>query len=92
MLNTTHIPARDLQKSYKSIINGVKTKNQAVILTTNQEPQVAIVSLEDLEQLKQAKSRQSAIDMLNLAVDNYEELKNLPADLRAHADEILYSK
>lgn len=90
MLNT-YIPARKLQKSYKSIIEEVKTKKRAVILTTNHKPQAAIVNLEDLEQLRQAKAKQAALDMLQLAADNKKALKSLPADLRKRANKILYS-
>lgn len=92
MLNVSLIPARNLQKSYKSIIEGVKINKQAVVLTTNKKPQAAIVSLEDLERLKAAYASQAALDMLKLAAENREELKNLPADLREQADELLYGK
>lgn len=92
MLNLSSIPARNLQKSYKSIIEGVKSRKQAVILTTNHQPQVAIISLEDLEKLKTTKFTQAALDMLKLAAENREELKSLPADLRKRANEILYTK
>lgn len=91
MLNTNLIPARDLQKSYKSIIEGVKTKKNAVVLTTNNQPQAAIVSLEDLEKIQQTKAMQASLDMLKLATESREELKSLPSDLRQRADEILYS-
>ena len=92
MINTNIVPARNLQKSYKSIIEDVKAKKHAVVLTTNNEPQAAIVSLEDLERIQQAKNMQASLDMLKLAAENREELKNLPADLRQRANEILYSK
>ena len=92
MLNPSIIPARNLQKSYKSIIEGVKTKKQAVVLTTNNQPQVAIVSLEDLETLRQSRAIQASLDMLKLANESREELKNLPSDLRGKANEILYGK
>lgn len=92
MLNTDVIPARNLQKSYKSIIESVKTKKHAVVLTTSNKPQAAIVSLEDLGRIQQAKNIQASLDMLKLAVDNREELKSLPANLRQKANEILYSK
>ncbi len=55
MLNTTSIPARNLQKSYKAIIEADKMGKQAMILTTNDQPQAAIVSIEDLEELKKAR-------------------------------------
>lgn len=90
MLDTNIIPARNLQKSYKSIIEEVKSKKHAVVLTTNDKPQAAIVSLEDLEKLQQVKATQASLDMLKLAAESKEELKKLPADLREKADEILY--
>lgn len=92
MLNTSIIPARNLQKSYKSIIEGVKTKKHTVVLTTNDQPQAAIVSLEDLERLQQSKTTQASLDMLKLANESREELKSLPSDLRVKANEILYNK
>jgi len=90
MLNTSIIPARNLQRSYKAIIENVKTKKRAVVLTTNNKPQAALVSLEDLEELKLAKTRQAALEMLKLAADNLKELKRLPADLRDKTNDILY--
>ncbi len=84
------MPARNLQKSYKSIIEAVKTKKHAVVLTTNNKPQAAIISLEDLEKLKQTKALQASLDMLKLASDSREQLKSLPSDLRERADSILY--
>ena len=92
MLNISAVPARNLQKSYKSIIAGVKTKKQPVILTTNAKPQAAIISLEDLEKLQQTKAIQASLEMLKLATQNREKLKSLPANLRKRADEILYTK
>lgn len=92
MLNTSIIPARNLQKSYKSIIEDVKTKKYAVVLTTNNQPQAAIVSLEDLDKIQQAKNMQTALDMLKLAIESREELKSLPTDLRARVNKILYTK
>ena len=91
MLTNSIIPARDLQKSYKSIINDVKTTRNAVVLTTSGKPQAALVSLEDLEELRRVKARQASLDMLTLAIENREELKRLPADLREQANKILYT-
>jgi hypothetical protein len=53
-----------------------------MILTTNDQPQAAIVSIEDLEELKKAKALRANLDMLKLATESKEELKSLPADLR----------
>ena len=92
MLNINIIPARNLQKAYKSIIEDIKTKKRVVVLTTNKQPQAALISLEDLERLKLAKATQASLDMLKLATDNREQLKSLPSDLRKRANEILYSE
>lgn len=90
MLNMNVVPARNLQKSYKAIIDEVKAKKGAVVLTTNNEPQAAIVSLEDLAKIQQAKAVQTSLDILRLANESRKELKNLPSDLRERANEILY--
>ena len=91
MLNASTIPARNLQKAYKSIIENVKKEKHAVVLTTNDQPQAAIVSLEDLDELKKAKAQKANLSMLKLASDNREELRVLPTDLRKRANGILYS-
>lgn len=92
MLNTNFLPARSLQKYYKAIIEDVRIKQKVVVLTTNNKPQAAIVSLEDLDRLQQSKAVQASLDMLKLANENKKELKNLPSDLREKANEILYQK
>lgn len=86
------IPARNLQKSYKSIIEAVKAKKHAVVLTTNSKPQAAIISLEDLEKLQQAKAEQGTNEILKFVEEHKPELKQLPANLREIADDILYGK
>lgn len=90
MLNT--IPARSLQKSYKSLIENVRAKKYTIILTTNNKPQAAIVSLEDLERIQQTKAQQGTLELLRIADENKKQLKNLPANLREVADDILYGK
>lgn len=92
MINSNVIPARNLQKSYKSIIEEVKNKKKAVILTTNRQPQAAIISMEDLEKLQQAKAKQGTAEILKYVEEHKEELKGLPANLREVADDLLYSK
>lgn len=86
------IPARNLQKSYKSIIEEVRAKKKPIVLTTNRKPQAAIVSLEDLEKLQQAKAQQGTSEMLKFVEEHKAELKQLPANLREIADDILYGK
>lgn len=92
MYNVHLIPTSTLQKSYKSIINTVKRKKHAVVLTIHEKPQAAIVSLEDLELVQKAKSRQAALNLLQLASEHKEELAHLPSDLRKQANTLLYGK
>ena len=92
MLYTNIIPARNLQKAYKTIIEAVKLNKQPVVLTMHNQPQAAIIPFEDLEKLRAAKNAQAALDMLKLANENKEELKSLPSNLRKRANEILYTK
>ncbi len=92
MLQTNVMPARNLQKFYKAVIEQVKLDKQPVILTTNEQPQAVIISLEDLDRLNTIKATQTAIDILDLADAHKKELRNLPPDLRAKADSILYDR
>ena len=91
-MSASIIPARSLQKSYKSIIDMVRTGNQVMILTTNNKPQAAIVSLKDLEKIQKVTSQQGTAEMLKFIKEHEAELKNLPANLREIADDILYGK
>lgn len=87
------VPARSLQKSYKTIIESVKNKKKPVVLTTNNKPQAALVSMEDLKRIQEEKYRQGVLDMLRFAREHAKELKGkLPPNLREIADDILYSK
>lgn len=92
MLNINTIPARNLQKSYKSIIEDVKLRRKAVVLTTNNKPQAAIISLVDLEEFQKAKAKLAAQEMLELAIGSKKELKRLPANLRKKANSLLYQR
>ena|SRR3989344_3688703 len=88
MLNTTTIPARNLQKSYRSIIQSVKAKKGPVILTTQNKPQAALVSLEDLKKLQELKSKNSARALMEVVEKAHELLKDekLPKDLSINHD------
>lgn len=92
MLNVNSVPARHLQKSYKSIIEAVKLKKQPVVLTTNNKPQAAIVSLEDLKKLEGQKSKNSAKALFEIVKKAHQILKDeeLPKDLSKNHDKYLY--
>lgn len=92
MLNTDTIPARNLQKSYKSIISDVKNNKSTVILTTNNKPLAALISLDELEELNKFKAKQANLRFLQLAIKHKDEMKDLPPDLREKANDVLYLK
>lgn len=43
-----------------------------------------------IEKIQQIKATQASLDMLKLATESSEALKELPSDLRKRANEILY--
>ena len=67
MQNLITITPRDILRNYKEIFEAVKISKQPVMVVSQKEPQVAIVSLDDLESLKQLKYRQSTKALFNMA-------------------------
>lgn len=90
LINYTSL--RDLARKPKEVINEVKKSKKAKIIVSKQEPQAVIVSLEDYHELEQIKAKKANLNMLQLALNNKDELKNLPVDLREKAGEILYGR
>ncbi|MBI4990655.1 hypothetical protein HZB96_01010 [Candidatus Gottesmanbacteria bacterium] len=67
MQNATFVTPRDILRNYKEVFGKVKTSKQPAVVISQKEPQVAIVSLDDLEKLKQLKYKQSTKALLSLA-------------------------
>lgn len=67
MLHTVTVTARDLLRSYKGVFDKVKRTKQPAVVMSQKKPQVAIVSMEDLEKLRQLKNKQSTKALLDLA-------------------------
>lgn len=67
MLNTVTITARDMLRNYREVFSRVKRTKQPAVVISQKEPQVAIVSLEDLERLRALKNIQSTKALLDLA-------------------------
>lgn len=86
MLNTTTITARDILRNYKEVFNKVKKTKQPAVVVSQKEPQVAIVSLDDLERLKILKNIQSTKALLDLA-GIIPKGSGLPTDLSEKHDE-----
>ena len=85
-------------RNHKQVIERVKSKNERITLVNQDEPQVGIVSLEDLKKLeeldKQTRYQQSTKSLLETAKKIREVLKdeNLPADLSKRHDYYHYEE
>ncbi len=80
MLNAVTVNTRDILRNYKQVFNTVKKTKQPAVVISKKEPQVAIVSMEDLEKLRQLKNKQSTRALLNLS-GIIPKGSGLPADL-----------
>jgi PHD/YefM family antitoxin component YafN of YafNO toxin-antitoxin module len=80
MLNPIIITPRDILRNYKRVFERVKKTKRVVVVVSKKDPQVAIVSLDDLEKLKHLKNRQSTKALLDMA-GIIPKGTGLPADL-----------
>lgn len=67
MLSTVTVTARDILRNYKEVFDQVKRTSQPAVVMSQKQPQVAIISMEDLEKLRQLKNKQSTKALLDLA-------------------------
>src|SRR5882724_1518836 len=91
---TSTISTRDIQRNYKEIFEQVKQTKRPTVVMNQKEPQVAIVSLDDLDELQKLRRRNSARALLELAAEVHTLLKDekLPADLSARHDYYLWEE
>lgn len=54
-------------RNYKRVFEKIRQTKQPAVILSQKKPQVAIVSLDDLEKLKLMKNRQSTRALLDLA-------------------------
>lgn len=86
MLAPHTITARELVRNYKQVFDNIKKTKRPSVVSARREPQVAIVSLEDLEKLNQLKAQQSARGLLRLAELGKKIKGEGPKDLSANLD------
>jgi PHD/YefM family antitoxin component YafN of YafNO toxin-antitoxin module len=92
MMQPTNVTARDILRNYKAIITKVKTTKQPAIVVSKKEPQVAIVSMGDLQRLTELdqleRNQRSTKSLLETAMKIRELLKDekLPKDLSVNHD------
>lgn len=86
MLDTITVTARDILRNYREVFNKVKKTKQPAVVFAQKKPQVAIISLDDLERLKILKNKQSTKALLDMA-GIIPKGSGLPADLSEKHDE-----
>ncbi len=89
---TQTVNAREILRNYKTVFDRVKKTQQPTIVLNKKQPQVAIVSLEDLERLVVLQERKSALGMIKIG-DLASKLKSKgPKDLSTNLDKYTWDE
>lgn len=86
MLIAKTVTAREILRNYKGVFDGVKRTKQPAVVLSQKQPQVAIISMDDLKELQEAKERKSTKALLDLA-GLIPKGSGLPRDLAEKHDE-----
>ena len=94
MTQVNTITSREILRNYKAVFDNVKNTKQRTIVISHKEPQVAIVSLDDLEQLQQLQYKNSTKNLLDFTDKARAALKDekLPKDFAASHDNYLWKR
>lgn len=92
MTQVTTVTPRDILRDYKNVFDKVKVTKQPVVVMSHKEPQVAIVSLADLEKLQNLQDKNSTKELLDFAYRARALLgeERLPEDLAKNHDTYLW--
>ncbi len=92
MTKVNTITSREILRNYKAVFDKVKNTKQRTIVVSHKEPQVAIVSLDDLEQLQQLQYKNSTKSLLDFTSKVHAILQEekLPKDLAINHDNYLW--
>ena len=92
MLDANIVNIRDILRNHKKVLDRVKKSKQRITVVNQKNPQVGIVSLEDLKKLEeletQTKNQASTKSLLDTAKKIRQVLKDkkLPGDLSKNHD------
>ena len=86
MLIPITVTARDILRNYKKVFKEVKNSRRPAVVISQKEPQVAIVSLDDLKELQHLKYKKSTKALFDLA-GIIPKGSGLPSDLSEKHDE-----
>lgn len=92
MFTPIRITTRDFMRNYKRVIDQVKATREPAVVVNQQQPQVAIISLDDFYALNDLRHRDSARILLETALRVRAALKDesLPVDLSTRHDAYLW--
>jgi PHD/YefM family antitoxin component YafN of YafNO toxin-antitoxin module len=92
MFTPIRITTRDFMRNYKRVIDQVKATREPAVVVSQHQPQVAIVSLDDLDQLAQLHAHSGGQALLETAHRVRTLLKDtpMPADLSTRHDHYLW--
>lgn len=80
---TSTVTAREMLRNHKEIIERVRKTKQPAIVVNQKKPQVAIVSIDDLEELRRLRLIKAIEGFQTLAAEIAQQHKDnpLPSDL-----------
>jgi len=97
MITSQTINIRTILRNHKKIFDQVKNRKNRLTVVSQDEPQVGIISIDDLKKLEayeeQERNQQSTKSLLEVADKVQELLKNetLPKDLSLRHDDYHYT-
>ena len=88
MITPAIVTARDILRNYKKVFEKVKRTKEPVVVIAKKKPQVAIISLDGLEDLQKLKYKTGAKALLDIAIKAQKILRDekLPKDLSEKHD------
>lgn len=94
MLNIQFITARKLLRDYKQVVEEVKRTKKVAVITSDKKEQVALIPVEDLQDLALGKAQKSGQALLNLSklFGDLKKESNIPKNLAMDHDLYAWGK
>ena len=91
-MTTTFVNGRDLMRSYTEVIKRLQETRQPVLITSHNEPQAALISLSDFEELAALRRREAAEELKTLSAEiaRDNEGKDVPTDVSTNHNQYFY--
>lgn len=91
-MNVATVSARELLRDQAGVIKRIQETRQPLVLVNREEPQIALVSLSDLDELAMLKRREALKKLVELSARIAEEHKTnpLPTDVSVNHNQYFY--